>query len=152
VDAPAGARRRQRPRACRQDARALGATPAEIAEIRAADRAAQGVTAADEVEARRAIAARRREGRATLVETTSHTSSAIADLMLPELGGPGYQRLLVVMPDKVGVFGDGAAIEVLGTYYPGSWWGGDLPVAGYWGMALPSSREDLIAELIKRLR
>jgi hypothetical protein len=132
--------------------RALGATADEIAEIRAADRAAQGVSAADEAEARRAIAARRRDGRVTLVETTSHTSSAVADLMLLELGGPGYERLLVVMPDKVGVFGDGAAIEALGEAYPRSWWGGDLPEAGYWGMSLPAEPRHVIEELVARLR
>ena len=112
----------------------------------------QGVSAADEAEARRAIAARRQDGRLTLIVTTSHTSSAIADLMLPELGGPGYQRLVVVMPDKIGVFGDGAAIKALGADYPGSWWGGDLPAAGYWGMALPAERRPVIEELVVRLR
>jgi hypothetical protein len=132
--------------------RAIAATAGEIAEIRAADRAAQGVSAADEAEARRAIAARRRNGRVILVETTSHTSSAIADLMLPELGGPGYERLLVAMPDKVAVFGDGAAIAELAAAYPGSWWGGDLPAAGYWGMALPAEPRPLIEKLVARLR
>jgi hypothetical protein len=131
--------------------RAFGATAEEIAEIRAADRAAQGVSAADEAEARRAIGARRRDGRVTLVETASHTSTAIADLMLPELGGPGYERLLVVMPGKVGVFGEGAAIEALGEAYRGSWWGGDLPAAGYWGMALSAEPRHVIEELVARL-
>jgi hypothetical protein len=132
--------------------RAFGASPGEIAEIRAADRAAQGVSAADEAEARRAIAVRRRDGRVTLVETESHTSSAIADLMLPELGGPGYERLLVAMPDKLGLFGDGAAIADLAAAYPGSWWGGDLPAAGYWGMVLPAERRPVIEALVARLR
>jgi len=72
--------------------------------------------------------------------------------MLPELGGPGYRRLLVVMPEKVGVFGDGAAIEALAAAFPGSWWGGDLPEAGYWGMALPANRASLIGELATKLR
>jgi hypothetical protein len=132
--------------------RALGATAKEIAEVRAADRAAQGVSAADEAGARQAIAAPRQEGRVTLVETTSHTSSAIADLMLPELGGPGYDRLLVVMPKAVAVFADGSAIEALAAAYPGSWWGGDLPAVGYWGMALPPEQRHLVEELAARLR
>jgi hypothetical protein len=132
--------------------RAIGASPAEIAEIRAADRGAQGVTTADEAEAVRAIAARRREGRLTIIETTSRTSSAIADRVLPEMGGPGYERLLVVMPGKVAAFGDGAAIQELGRAFPGSWWGGDLPLAGYWGMQLLADREIAMQMLVKMLR
>jgi hypothetical protein len=132
--------------------RAFGATAEEIAEIRAADRAAQGITALDEAEALRAIAARRVEGRVTIVATAGNTSSAVADLMLPEMGGPGFARLLVAMPIKVAVFGDGAAIQALGAAYPRSWWGGDLPAEGYWGMALPASRPRIIEELVARLR
>ena len=120
--------------------------------VRVADRAAQGVTAWDETEAIRAIADRRQEGRLTLVETTGTTSSAIADRMLPELGGPGYRRLLVRMPEEVAVFADGEPILRLGAMYPGSWWGGDLPKAGFWGMALPSGRDKTLFELIETLR
>ena len=88
-----------------------------------------------------------------MVETTSHTSSAIGDLMLSDLGGPGYERLLVAMPDKIELFGDGAAIADLAAAYPGSWWGGDLPAAGYWGMALmPEQQASLIDKLVVRLR
>lgn len=130
----------------------LGASPDEIMAVRVADRAAQGVTAWDETEAIRAIADRRQEGRLTLVETTGTTSSAIADRMLPELGGPGYRRLLVRMPEEVAVFADGEPILRLGAMYPGSWWGGDLPKAGFWGMALPSGRDKTLFELIETLR
>ena len=132
--------------------RALGASPDEITAVRAADRAAQGVTERDEAEAVRAIAARRREGRLTVVETTGTTSSAIADRMLPELGGPGYRRLLVRMPDEVAVFADGEPISRLGALYPGSWWGGDLPNAGFWGTALASGRHNALDEVIGLLR
>jgi hypothetical protein len=132
--------------------RALGASAEEIAEIRAADRAAQGVTAADEAEAIRAIAARREDGRLTVVETSGHTSSAIADRILPELGGPGYDRLLVVMPKKLAVFADGESIGELARAYPQSWWGGDLPNAGFWGTETRDGRQRLIADLESRLR
>jgi hypothetical protein len=132
--------------------RELGADPEEIAEVRAADRAAQGLTPADEAEARRALAARRQEGRLTVVETTGSTSSAIADLILPDLGGPGYDRLLVTMPEEVAVFGDGDAIAALAKRYPGSYWGGDLPRAGFWGMSLRSPRSGSLNSLIEQLR
>jgi hypothetical protein len=132
--------------------RTLGATAAEIAEIRAADRAAQGVTAADEIEARRAIAARRQEGDLTIVETTSDTSSAVADLILRECNGPGYNRLMVLMPEQVAVFADGEAIARLAEKYPKSWWGGDLPKAGFWGQTIPADAEDKTKELVAVLK
>ncbi len=115
--------------------RAISANDQEIRDIRTADRAAQGVTQADEAEAVRAIADRRVIGRLTRVDTTSVTSSAIADLILPALGGPGVDQLLVVMPEKLAFFGDGPLIQVLAAEFTGSWWGGDLPARGFWGMA-----------------
>jgi hypothetical protein len=128
--------------------RAYGATAAEIAEIRTADRAAQGVTAADEIEARRAISARRQDGDLTIVETTSDTSTAVADLILPECNGPGYKRLMVLMPGKVTVFADGDMIARLAETYPNGWWGGDLPNAGFWGQTIPADAHDTIGRLI----
>ena len=71
--------------------RAIGATAEELASVRAADRRAQSVTEADEAEARRAIAASRREGRLTTIETAGTTSSAIVDFLAPDLGGSGYE-------------------------------------------------------------
>ena len=84
---------------------------------------------------RQSIAARRIEGRLSIVETTSHTSSAIADAMLAELGGPGYAALLVAMPEKLAYFGDGATIAALAQAVPGSYYGGALPARGFWGCA-----------------
>jgi len=127
----------------------MGASTAEMAAIREEDRAAQGVTVEDEVEAERAIAARRSEGRLTIVETVSRTSSAIADQMHVDLGGPGYERLIVVMPGKFAAFGDGAMITALAAAFPGSYWGGDLPRAGFWGMDLP--QDSLHDEVLARI-
>jgi hypothetical protein len=115
-----------------------GATATEMRTIRAADRAAQGVTAADEAEAQRAIRARQTHRGIVEVSTSSGTSSAIADRMRPELGGPGYAALLVLMPDKLAAFADGPAIGRLAAAFPGSYWGGDLPQRGYWGVAIPA--------------
>jgi len=121
--------------------REIGASREEMTAIRAEDRATQGVSATDEVEAVRAMASRRMRGRAAWVETTSNTSSAIADRMHADVGGPGYERLIVVMPGKVAAFGDGTMIEALRLAFPGSYWGGDLPRAGFWGMDLPGKAE-----------
>lgn len=118
----------------------IGASAEEMVAIRAEDRAAQGVSGADEAEAARAIATRVQKGRATWIETASSTSSAIADQMHVDLGGPGYERLVVVMPGKIAAFGDGAMIEHLATIR-GSYWGGDLPAAGFWGTDLPEGCE-----------
>ncbi len=117
--------------------RAAGATAEEMRAIRAADRAAQGVTSDDEVEALRAIAARQEHAGFTEVSTRSTTSSAVADLMQPELGGPGYRALLVRMPCKLAAYAEGAAVARLAAAFPGSYWGGDLPVRGFWGTDLP---------------
>ena len=132
--------------------RAAGASPDEIARVRAADRRAQGVTSGDEAEARRAIATARREGRLTIIETGGSTSSAIVDFMSPDLGGPGYGRLLVAMPNEVAMFADGPAIRELSDRYPGSWWGGDLPVSGFWGMPLGPGRQQELNRLAEAFR
>ena len=132
--------------------KAAGASLAEIAELRTLDRAEQGVTIEDEREAQRAILTRRVVQRLTIVETTSATSSAIADQMLPELGGPGYLRLLVAMPEQAAVFADGPAIVELANAYPGGWWGGALPEAGFWGMSWPVDRRGTLAAVVDLLR
>jgi len=128
---------------------AVGASAEEIASTRAEDRAAQGVTAADEAEGARAIAARRVTGRLTEVTTSSGTSSAIADGMLPEMGGPGHDALLVVMPGKLSAFADGEVIRRLSNAVPDGYWGGDLPRRGYWGMSLPAEGERAVIEAVR---
>jgi hypothetical protein len=129
--------------------RAMGATPEEIRAIRDADRRAQGVSAATEQESRRAAAAAQRRGALTLVRTTAPTSSAIADFLLPEYGGPGADDLIVVMPDKIAFFGLGTVIDRLKDT-PGSWYGGALPARGYWGAPLTGAAADEIAAAITR--
>lgn len=128
--------------------RELGASPDEIRKIRDADRNAQGVSAEVETESRRALAAARRRGGLTIVETTAPTASAICDFLLPEYGGAGAGNLLVVMPGKVAFFGEGRVVRALAAV-PDSWHGGALPKTGYWG----SPREALgsVDELIARI-
>ena len=129
--------------------RAMGATADEMASIRARDRRAQGVTEKDEAEARRAIAVAERKDALTIVRTASATSSAIGDFIEPELGGPGAENLLVVMPETLSFFGDGRVVRDLADE-PGSWHGGALPARGFWGVAVTSPRER--DRLIGRIR
>lgn len=124
----------------------MGACLEEMRAIRAADRAAQGVSAADEAEAADAVARRQSKGRLTRIDTQAASSTAVVDAMLPALGGPGFDRLLVVMPEKLAAYGDGPFITALARHVPGSWWGGDLPAQGYWGMGgTPESRAAALA-------
>ena len=53
-----------------------------------------------------------------MVESATDKSSPITDRLHPALGGPGYDRLLVVSLGEVNVFADGAAIEMLKAAYP----------------------------------
>lgn len=120
--------------------RSMGASRSEVLRIRREDRRAQGVSANDEAEALRAIAGRLEDGALTTVETRSTTSSAIADLMLPEMGGPGYANLLVVMPEQVAFFGDGRVVRAMAERHRRSWSGGALPKTGFWGAEARSER------------
>lgn len=133
--------------------RAFGAGDDEIRSVRARDRAAQGVSAAEEDAASAAIAGRRVIGRLTRVTVPHDRSTAVADLMEPALGGPGYDALLVEMPTKLAFFGDGAGVAWLAAAVPGSWSGGALPDRGFWGAVLPpgADRDRLIAALTARL-
>ena len=127
--------------------RALGATAAEVRAIRDADRRAQGIDDAIERESRRAIDAAERHGELTLIRTSAPTSSAIADFLLPEYGGPGVDDLVVEMPGKLAFFGRGAIIEMLKDVR-GCWYGGALPERGYWGAPVSGKDADVLIERI----
>ena len=130
--------------------RAMGATPAEIMSIRAADRKAQGITRDVEAGSRAAIAGRENLPGLTLIETGLSTASAITDFMEPELGGPGAANLLVVMPGKLGFYGDGRIIAELRDT-PGCWYGGALPERGFWGVECSAAIRNGLVERITRL-
>jgi len=124
----------------------LGATAEEIAEVRSADRAAQGATHEEELAARRAI--ERRElllDRAlTVVRLPHDRTSTAADAMETALGGPGYQNLLVLTPGGANFFGSGGAVQALHTRFPGSYYGGALPERGFWGIEGRTEFIDLV--------
>lgn len=111
------------------------ATREELNAIRAADRAAQGVSSADEAAAREAIASRESlaEGRLTVLRLAGCKTSPAADFMEPALGGPGFENLLIRSPGEVNFFGRGALVLGLNERFPGGWYGGSLPGRGFWG-------------------
>lgn len=118
--------------------RAMDATAEEIAEIRAADRKAQGVTLEDEAAATESIARRLRETApgAALVDSQTNRTSPIADRLFD-----AYSRLFIRTPDgATHFFGDGATIRRLRRLSrrkdppPAQWSGGELPERGFFGV------------------
>ncbi len=117
----------------------IGATQEEIIKVRAADRAAQGITAEEEVGGEKAAANAEdfAGGMLTLVHLQHTRTAAVTDRMEPALGGRGYRNLLVISPGQVNFFGYGDMVYALNREYPGGWYGGALPERGFWGHGEP---------------
>ncbi len=113
----------------------IGATAEEIAQVRAADRAAQGITEQDELAGAQAVSCAETlaSGALTIVRLPHSRSAVVTDRLDPALGGPGYANLLVVSPDEVNFYGAGDIIRALSKRFPGGWYGGALPERGFWG-------------------
>ena len=110
----------------------LGATPEEIARIRALDRSAQGITPGHEAEAERAIAAKEVSGRLTIVRMAHSKTATVADRLFG-----GYDQLLILSADReVNFYGDGALCADLKAKFEG-WNGGSglgkIGANAYWG-------------------
>jgi len=118
---------------------AVGATMDEIVSIRAADRAAQGITPQQDQQAAEAIAAAETacNGRLTIVRLPHNRTAAVADRLAPELGGAGYENLLVISPAELNFFGSGKLVLLLDKTFPGGWCGGSLSEHGFWGHGEP---------------
>lgn len=124
---------------------AMGATPEEVAEVRYADRAAQGITPEQEREAERAIAAAEVINGVTIIRMSHSKSSTVCDRLFQ----PGKEeRLLILSGDgESNFFGNGELCKLLQGEntgrkteqgYPiyshfGGWIGGNLPQNGFWG-------------------
>ena len=123
---------------------ALGATAEEIAKVRYADRAAQGITPEQEVEAERAIAAAEDVNGVTIVRMAHSKTATVCDRLFdPEK----EERLLILSEDgESNFFGNGELCKLLqgektgktpegwDTYSNfGGWIGGNLPTSGFWG-------------------
>lgn len=115
----------------------LKATPEEIALIRSADRAAQGISEAEERAGEEAIteAVRLANDSLTVVHLPHSKTAVVTDRLHPALGGAGYTNLLVISPSEVNFFGCGEAIYRLDKLFSGGWYGGALPGEGFWGIA-----------------
>jgi hypothetical protein len=118
--------------------RAMGATAAEMAAIRAADRAAQGITPAEEVAGRAALMAARSAlgGRLMVVHLPHARTATVMDPLALEQGG-ATRDVLVLTPGGPQFFGQGSAIAALDAAFPGGWRGGELPRRGFWGLGRP---------------
>ena len=129
---------------------AAGATRAEIEEIRSADRAAQGITPEEEVEAARAVGTveLRLGGRLTVARMTHSRIAPLEDRLHSALGGPGVENLLVIGGGEVNFSGDGRVVLEFARRFPKGWSGGNLPGHGYSGYA--GEREDIV-EVVEAL-
>lgn len=131
----------------------VGASKDEIAQVRAADRQAQGVTAEEEAQAQHAVEGARHaaDGRLLVVQSPHDRSAPITDRLHPALGGPAIDNVLLFGPREVQFFGDGRLVRWLADRYPGSWYGGALPERGYWGTDAGVDRAELESSVIQSL-
>lgn len=115
--------------------RELGATADEVGEVRRQDRAAQGVTPAEEVAAEEAIEkAESLAGGGLIVVHLPHAHTApVTDRLEFAAGERGTQNILIISPTQVNFSGNGELIKNLVAEFPGGWYGGALPARGFWG-------------------
>lgn len=129
---------------------AAGATSAEVRSIRAADRAAQGVTAQEEDEAHAAL----KRGCAMpgyfRVELPHERSSILGDFTHPAYGGKPVGDMLVLSPQGLSWYGRGTAVRALAERF-GGWWGGALPERGYWGQTRTLADTEQVEAFLARL-
>ena len=124
---------------------AMGASADEVAAVRLADRAAQGITPEQETEAVRAIAAAKVVNGVTIVKMAHSKTATVCDRLFSL---EQEQRLLILSADgESNFFGNGElCLKLQGedtgrktqegyTIYShfGGWVGGNLPQSGFWG-------------------
>lgn len=118
----------------------LDASRQEIESIRQQDRHAQGITAAEEQAATVAVQQLDYllDGRLIVAHLPHNKTAALVDrLQLGQLNqsDAGCGNILVFSPREVNFFGNGEAVYALASAFPGGWYGGDLPIKGFWGLA-----------------
>jgi hypothetical protein len=116
-----------------REMRGIGASDEEIARVRSADRAAQGITELEERAGEKALESARRlaGGRLTVVRLPHSRTAVVADRL--EMRPDPPENLLVISPNEVNFFGSGTLVRNLDKRYPGGWSGGSLPERGFWG-------------------
>lgn len=130
-----------------------GASQAELQQVRAADRAAQGITSDEESIGREASqqAETQLDGRLTVVHLPHSRTATVTDSLDRHLGGPGFENLVVYCPDSVMFYGDGRIIDVLRSTHADGYFGGDLPERGFWGISRALSPPELQAVIARAL-
>lgn len=123
---------------------AINANREEMQQIREADRRAQGISADEEQAGRQAAEAARLEldGRLTVVHLPHDRTATVTDALDAMLGGNGFENLLILCPNTTLFFGDGRMVHHLAAQVSGGFWGGAMPVSGFWGhpTALPEAQ------------
>jgi len=129
----------------------LGATPEEIVQVRAADRAAQGISPEEERAGEEAVsyAETLAQGRLTLVRLPHAHTATVTDRFDQALGGPGFENLIVLSPEEANFFGSGELVAAIDRHFPGGWYGGALPQNGFWGR--DGSGEEVLMFLLDQL-
>jgi hypothetical protein len=128
-----------------RELRRIGASEDEIRRIRAADRAAQGITPEDERWGEQALrdATLLANGQLLVVRLPHARTAVVADRV--EMDRQAPENLLVLSPNEANFYGAGAVVAWLDERYPGGWSGGALPERGFWGYS--SSPADLVESL-----
>lgn len=127
--------------------KAFGASEEEIERIRTYDRNCQGVTEEEEERSKEICAEFKSQGVLEILEIPFEHTSPITDRLFGR-----YQNLLIIAPKSINFFGDGKIVKTLGEKYKGSWYGGDLPEDGFWGIKKKSQQHiDEIKTFLRRL-
>lgn len=109
--------------------KAFGASDAEIDQVRRYDRRCQGVTEAEETLAEQAIQELEVVNGIAVVRIPFRHISPVTDRLYGK-----YDNILVITPESINFSGDGEIVQKLAQAFPGSWYGGDLPEKGFWGV------------------
>jgi len=125
--------------------KAFGASKDEIERIRRYDRQCQGVTEEEEQQAEKICSSFQSEGPLDILQIPFTHTSPVTD----RLHGR-YQNLLIITPKTINFFGNGKVVKKLGQQFNGSWYGGNLPKVGFWGMQKSDNfSPDTLITLIK---
>jgi len=117
----------------------IGATRDEIVRIRAADRAAQGITPDEEAQGEKALETAQvlAGGRLILVGLPHDRTAVVSDRLALNPGNAAADNLFILGRDEIHFFGEGRLVLSLNTAFPGGWYGGALPDRGFWGHRAP---------------
>jgi hypothetical protein len=126
--------------------RAMGATHDEIMDIRARDRAAQGITQAEEQEGLVALQSAQPilDDQILVVRLPHGRTATVAD---PLAVANDPRDLLVLSPQATNFFGSKSRIRNLDIVFPGGWSGGGGDQRGFWGIGQTLPLEALIPAL-----